>query len=374
MKKYFVAAMIFLTAFLISCSQQPSNKEVESQAPSSEEIQPAQIQQQPTEERSSEPSLQPQPSNKLPPPLECEGKKETDADLPEPCKIWFSIQKEQSTQAQQSQQAQPQFIYSEEKLLFTNGYADPSVIKMPDGTYFMYLNRFNQQGSGYFVLTSKDALEWKEKTDIIFAGVATGRAFLADKGVRFYYPTATPRTASDPPSNIISSFAEDGINFRKDSGVRIQPRQGFYISGPAIIRLKDGTYRMFFDESDIESGNVQKSEIYGASSSDGLNWNRDEEPAIVAEDTVETGNIKQVLHPFVVEWKNGYLMFYNSHIRVFAAYSEDGFKWQKLGNTGLTGADVNAIALPDSSFRVYFGRFSEATSGEVYTSILKINR
>ncbi len=271
----------------------------------------------------------------------------------------------------QAQQAQ-QFIYSEEKLLFTGGYADPSVVKMPDGSYLMYLNKFGPSGSGYFVLTSQDALEWKEKTGIIFEGTATGRAFLIGSGVRFYYPTAMPRTPSEPPSNIMSSFSEGGINFRKDDGVRIRPRDGFYVSGPAVIRLKDGTYRIFFDETDVQSGNIPRSEISGASSSDGLNWVRDEKPTIATESAVETGNIKQVLHPFVIEWKNGYLMLYNSHTRVFAAYSEDGFKWQKLGNTGLAGADVNAIALQDGSLRVYFGRFSEATSGEVYTAVLRI--
>ncbi|HIH13757.1 MAG TPA: hypothetical protein HA224_00710 [Nanoarchaeota archaeon] len=269
-------------------------------------------------------------------------------------------------------QPQAQFFYSDEKLLFTNGHADPSVIKMPDGSYFMYLNKFNSQGSGYFVLTSNDGLEWREKTGIIFQGVGTGRAFLTEAGVRFYYPTPLPRSPAEPASEIISSFAEDGLNFRKEAGTRISPRQGYYISGPAVIKLKDGTYRAFFDESDINSGNIQRSGIYGASSSNGLDWKRDGTPTIVAEDSVETGNIKQVLHPFVIEWKSGYLMLYNSHSRVFAAYSDDGFRWKKLGNTGLNGADVDAIGLPDGSLRVYFGRFSEATSGEVYTAVLRL--
>lgn len=248
------------------------------------------------------------------------------------------------------------FTYSDEKRLFTNGYADPSVIKMPDGSYLMYINKFSQQESGYLVLSSKDGMKWKEKTGIIIPGIATGRAFLIDKGVRFYYPTVTPKNPSDPPSNVVSSFAADGVNFRKDSGVRVQPRQGYYISGPTVIRLKDGTYRMFFDESKLSSGKIQEAEIYGASSNDGLNWKRDKKPAIIAEDDIETGNIKQILHPFVIEWRGGYLMFYNSHTRVFAAYSKDGLKWQKLGNTGLMGADVNAITLPNGNLRVYFGR------------------
>ena len=359
-KRTTLILIIISAVFMVSCTKS-------AQLDLTEPINPSV-----NEEHSKETQEQQTQQELLQSPPECINKKETDANLPETCKIWFSIQKKQPIQPVQQPQQASQLIYSEEKLLFTNGYADPSVIKMPDSTYLMYLNKFNQQGSGYFVLTSKDAVEWKEKTGIIFPGVGTGRAFLTEKGVRFYYPTTTPRNPSDPSSNIISSFAGDGINFEKEEDVRIQPRQGYYVSGPAVIRLKDGTYRMFFDESDIQSGNVQKAEIYGASSSDSINWKRDEKPTVVAEDNVETGNIKQVLHPFVVEWQNGYLMLYNSHIRVFAAYSDDGFRWQKLGNTGLTGADVNIIALPDGSFRVYFGRFSETTSGEVYTAILKI--
>src|SRR3989344_8450357 len=186
--------------------------------------------------------------------------------------------------AEQPAPPQAQFSYSDEKLLFTNGHADPSVIKMPDGSYFMYLNKFNSQGSGYFVLTSEDAINWREKTDIIFPGVATGRAFLTESGVRFYYPTPLPRSSAEPASEIISSFAEDGINFKKEAGARISPRQGYYLSGPAVIQLKDGVYRMFFDESDTNSGNIQRSEIWGASSSDGMEWKRDGTPTIVAED------------------------------------------------------------------------------------------
>ena len=190
--------------------------------------------------------------------------------------------------------------------------------------------------------------------------------------MRFYYPTQTPKNPEDPPSNVVSSFAEDGLSFTKDEGVRIEPKQGYYISGPTVIRLKDGKYRMFFDESDGSSGNIQIAQIFGASSNDGLYWQKDKEPTIVAEDNIETGDIKQVLHPFIMEWQDGYLMLYNSHTRVFAAYSQDGFKWQKLGNTGIQGADVNAIMLTDGNLRIYFGRFSEAKSGEVYTGILQI--
>lgn len=64
-------------------------------------------------------------------------------------------------------------------------------------------------------------------------------------------------------------------------------------------------------------------------------------------------------------------MFYNSHSKIFAAYSLDGYSWKKLGGIGVKGADVDAFYTEDGNIRVYFGDFSEQTSGVVYTGILK---
>ncbi|MFQ6078882.1 MAG: hypothetical protein ACE5NJ_07095 [Thermodesulfobacteriota bacterium] len=276
-----------------------------------------------------------------------------------------------------------QFTVIEENLLFTGGYTDPSVIQMPDGTYLMYLNRRAREGenwSGSFVLSSGDGIFWNEETGIVFLGVAVGRAFRFPNGVRYYYHQ--PPREKENRGTIVSSFSTDGITNWTYEGVRIRPREGHAVAGPGVVRLKDGTYRMFFFEKELIDTDPRRAtsrEIYGASSKDGLSWRRDEAPTIVYEENVEGAGLPhpqrgQVLHPFVIEWpeQNGYLMLYNSHSRIFAAYSQDGFNWEKLGYTGIVGADADAIRLPDGSFRIYFGDFSPETLGVVYTAILKV--
>ncbi|MFQ5865300.1 MAG: hypothetical protein ACE5IW_08750 [bacterium] len=276
-----------------------------------------------------------------------------------------------------------QFHYSQVVVLFTGGYADPSVIQMPDATFLMYLNRFGETGTGTFILSSDDAVSWKVQTDIVFRGVATGRGFRFSNGLRFYYPQLErpPQFEGDePPRNIVSSFSSDGISDWQDEGVLVVPRPGYSLGGPTVIRLKDGSYRMFFDEQDLSTigpGKVLQGEIYAASSKDALMWTRDEAPTIVYEEDVEGvgqgSHVAQVLHPFAMAWPDGgYLMFYTSHSRIFAAYSQDGFRWEKLGHTGIRGADADAIFLADGTLRIYFGDFTPETSGIVYTAVLEV--
>jgi len=142
---------------------------------------------------------------------------------------------------------------------------------------------------------------------------------------------------------------------------------------------------MFFAEVDMKSlGGVLVAAIYGASSQDGLSWVRDQEPTIAYETQVEGVGKEyaspQVLHPFVMRWpEGGYLMFYNSHQRVFAAYSRDAVTWEKLGYTGIGGADADAILLANGSLRIYYGGWCQgepecvdAGPGIVHTSLLKV--
>lgn len=264
---------------------------------------------------------------------------------------------------------QPKFSFLNKALLFGRDYADPSVIRLDNGTYLMYLNHRDEEGrSGSLVLSSSNGLSWKQETDILFPGVAVGRAFKFPNGVRYYYhqPERKPNYPFEPvPSNIVSSFSPNGLTGWKEEGIRLKSREGYVVTGPTVVKLKDGKYRMVFDEVKLakpDKQSVIEGIIYSASSSNGLTWVRDDEPTIVYENNIEGVELSrpqppQVLHPFVIEWpeENGHLMFYNSHSRIFAAFSSDGFNWNKLGYTGILGADVDAIHLPDGTFRIYYG-------------------
>lgn len=272
----------------------------------------------------------------------------------------------QSGLSQEQESALPQrFSIFDRQLLFADGYADASVIQTDDDTYLMYLvgPPKNSKSRGIFILSSTDGVSWQEETGTIFPGVAVARAFRFSDGIRYYYHQ--PPGEKEDRGTIVSSFSKDGITNWKYEGVRIKPQEGNAVAGPAVIRLQGGIYRMFFFEGELqEQGKrqIMNSKIYGASSADGLDWARDEEPTIMYEDAIEGAGMRfpqrrQVLHPFVIAWpeKNGYLMLYNSHSRIFAGFSEDGFQWKKLGYIGVVGADADAIHLPNGTFRIYFG-------------------
>lgn len=266
-------------------------------------------------------------------------------------------------------------LVTEPKLIFTGGYADPTLSTLPDGKRIMYLNNFSVQPATYEAHTSENGLEWT-KVATKLPNASTGRAVKFGEKTRLYYPDMTPIRPTDPPAAILSAISGDGLNFTNEGGTRVDPRDGYYLEGPTVFTLPDGTYKMYFSENETASAEKRISEIWGASSTDGLEWTRDGSPTIQA--TVADENIPsdwpQALHPFVLTRSDGtYLMFYNTHSEVFAATSNDGINWTKTGSVGIHGADVDGYYKEDGSIRLYYGDFSPETSGVVYTVDIKEN-
>jgi predicted GH43/DUF377 family glycosyl hydrolase len=174
-----------------------------------------------------------------------------------------------------------------------------------------------------------------------------------------------------------SSFSADGLTFTKDPGVVIQPRSSaYYVEGPTVFQLPDKTWRMYFNENTVAAGMQRDGEIWGATSADGLKWTRDDKVTMQADSTEAGTNNrspwKQLLHPFVLKNpKGGYIMMYNSHSELYAATSTDGLAWEKIGKIGIHGADIDGYFQTDGSIRVYYGDFTPQTGGLVYTAVLK---
>lgn len=267
-------------------------------------------------------------------------------------------------------------VKEEGKLILPNGYADPTVVATKTG-YRMYVNRQSGGPGGYLTYISPDGITWTKEKDIIISGVATGRAIVLPTGIRFYYPGMQPIRPTDPPADMFSSFSSDGVTFTKDPGTLLKPRSSaYYVEGPTVFQLPDKTWRMYFNENTIASGNNRDGEIWGASSADGLTWSRDEKATLQAGDEEEKQGKapwKQILHPFVLSNpKGGYIMFYNSHSELYAAISTDGRTWKKIGRIGIHGADIDGYFQADGTIRVYYGGFSPETGGVVYMAVLKI--
>ncbi|HSI21354.1 MAG TPA: hypothetical protein VLA04_06750 [Verrucomicrobiae bacterium] len=261
------------------------------------------------------------------------------------------------------------------KLILSGGYADPTVVPIASG-YRMYVNRQSGGPGGYLTYTSRDGITWTKEKDIIISGVATGRAIVLPTGIRFYYPGVQPIKATDPQADMYSSFSTDGTAFTKDAGKVLSPRtSGHYVEGPTVFQLPDKTWRMYFNENTVAAGNQRDGAIWGASSADGLTWTRDEALTMEADATenVNKSPWKQVLHPFVLaNPKGGYIMLYNSHSELYAATSTDGLTWKKIGYVGIHGADIDGYFQEDGTIRVYYGDFDEKTGGLVYMGILKV--
>lgn len=269
-------------------------------------------------------------------------------------------------------------VAEEGKLILPNGHADPTVLSTETG-YRMYVNRQSGGPGGYLTYTSPDGITWTKEKDIIISGVATGRAIALPTGVRFYYPGMQPIKPADPPADMFSSFSTDGVSFAKDPGVILKARDSaHYVEGPTVFQLPDKTWRMYFNENSIAAGNKRDGEIWGATSTDGLTWTRDEKVTLQDDDREATQQNMasawpQVLHPFVLKNpKDGYTMFYNTHSELYAATSTDGIKWNKIGKIGIHGADIDGYFQDDGTIRVYYGDHTAQTGGLVYMAVLKV--
>jgi predicted GH43/DUF377 family glycosyl hydrolase len=239
----------------------------------------------------------------------------------------------------------------------------------------MFLNTFENepgiesppQNSRMITAISSDGLRFEIESDLGLAGVATARIFSVDGGYRLYYPTFEGRPSPDKTQKILSSFSTDGLHFEREEAVRIEPLPGTRgVFGPTIFKLEDGRFRMLFHEDVTSSGRVSKGIIYGATSEDGLSWQRDDEPTLKPDENER----EQVLHPFVLRYKEKYILFYNSHSRIFWADSKDGFVFERKGELGIRGADVDAILLENGKLRLYYGDFSPETGGVILSAIL----
>jgi hypothetical protein len=283
-----------------------------------------------------------------------------------------------STQDNPTAAAMKISVLEEGKLILPNGHADPTVVKTATG-YRMYVNRQSGGPSGILIFASTDGVSWTKEKDIILPGTSTSRVAIFPDGVRLYYPESQPLTEGGPAANMLSSFSKDGLTFTKDVGIRLAPRSNAsYVEGPTVFQLADKTWRMYFNENTVAAKMQRDGEIWGASSTDGLNWTRDNKTTLTAGDEESMqGNMKapwkQVLHPFVLKNpKGGYIMFYNSHSEIYAATSNDGLTWDKIGKVGIHGADMDGYFQTDGTIRAYYGDFTPQTGGLVYSAVLKV--
>jgi len=155
-------------------------------------------------------------------------------------------------------------------------------------------------------------------------------------------------------TEVKSAISTDGRNFEIEPGVRIQGAM------PAIIKLPDGRWRMYYQTFEA-GGGVFKSAV----SPDGLNWSTEAGVRLAAGGEFDPDNI---VHPTVIALPTGgYRMYYDGEIRrteqdftwrILSATSSDGLIWTKD-----PGVRIDIYQEPLRAYRVWsaHAEYSELT-------------
>jgi len=271
------------------------------------------------------------------------------------------------------------------------GFSDPSVVIMASGEYFMYVNRFDyvDKEDALLLYTSVDGLNWELKSDpldaVVFADVTMATARVTeDGGVRIYYSIPA---GNENEGWFGSAHSVNGVDGWVFEGALFESMDGSNISGPEVIELDDSSFAMYFAKDIVIGGGFQAdivlTEIGSAVSVDGKSWILNKDSSLVFSDDYEGMNkviedsviSGTVLNPGIARLDDGrWLMVYTASTihqvcgnfncntlipvvseELWAATSEDGIVWEKIGSLGLMGSDATVVSLGENRFRVYAG-------------------
>lgn len=189
----------------------------------------------------------------------------------------------------------------------------------------------------------------KEEGTRIDAGISPDIIRLPDASWRMYYVI---------DAGIVSAISQDGLKWSKEEEVRIKPAKDIkyqaILDSPAIIKLKDGGYRMMFEGSNESQKTFV---IFSAVSKDGTGWTK--EKGIRLEDTNQYGQ-KIAASPNVVKDSGGtcYMYYSDGDTIKLAVSDNEGKSWRKRMISGLPAAalDPSVVIMKDGVFRMYFAK------------------
>jgi hypothetical protein len=148
----------------------------------------------------------------------------------------------------------------------THNIVDPSVVRMPDGSFRLYVA---SDPEGIISATSTDGLVFTLENGVrSTAGAMPGALLLPDNRVRLFLAGGI-----EGQNGIFSQISNDGLTFTNESGIRILAPADTITDNPQPIRLADGSYLLLYQNIGIKDvGNPPKNEIHLATSADGFNW------------------------------------------------------------------------------------------------------
>ena len=185
--------------------------------------------------------------------------------------------------------------------LTERGFFAPSLVALKEGGYRMYGNAPGFDGVASY--KTQDGITFtKEEGSRLTSSRKEGEkdcvvshvwVVPTNDGYRMYYqanavcswkgdmPPDEKGKRTPPEFRIMSAFSKDGLTFEKEKGVRVDTNDKTNLTQAAhgrIIKLKDGTLRMFFSATLKNKKSFH--DILGATSTDGLNWKLDAKPIL----------------------------------------------------------------------------------------------
>ena len=176
----------------------------------------------------------------------------------------------------------------------------------------------------------ENVLAWIDKGSVIPGTYADADIVdIGDGSYRIYYSLIPEAVGFN--GQVYSAISSDGINWEIESGTRKE--QTIF---PSVIKLPDGKYRMYFQNSDV---------IKSAISSDGLTWQDESGIRMNVENNIGL-TFRNVLAPTIMKIGGEYVMVYagaieekysgemvpnsETHVLLWAT-SQDGLTFEKKG-------------------------------------------
>lgn len=159
---------------------------------------------------------------------------------------------------------------------------------------------------------------------------------LSDGKYRLYYGWAKP----DQPTAIKSALSTDGKTWTVESGYRLQGSSDttdreYVVSGPSLVRLPDGRWRMYYQSSpQIEQGKPPAFHVRSAISNDGLTFTREGVRIDISPYTTATGLSLAGHGAYVIASDGTYVGIFSANVAsnttpsdLVMATSKDGLAW-----------------------------------------------
>jgi hypothetical protein len=239
----------------------------------------------------------------------------------------------------------------------------PSVVRLPDGRYRMYVN--DGPGHGVASFISSDGLSFtKEVGERLGQGGAGALDCIAshpwvvqmDGGYRMYYQGDANCVQGDQGQQhafrIFSAFSPDGLTFKRE-GVRVDVggTTGLVTAAHGrILRLSDGSYRMYFSAN--LAGKDGPADVIGASSRDGLTWTVDARPILERAHDPTVIAVDGKVYLYTTYLGDNFVLLESSDGYQFTAVAWIDF-YNRAGTRIEEFGDVDITHLPDGRLAIY---------------------